>query len=431
MEIEPKPECLEDANSTLNRKALDVAQSINEEPHYPEGGYGWVIVVAGFIIYSVVPGILMSIGVMIKHYQVIMKDKTNTTTLTLVGSVSNSVFSFLAVAAGRFIDHFGHRISLIVGAIIFSGGLLLASFASESWHLFLTLGVLSGIGDSLITIAVISAPAQYFNNKLGIASGFIMAGYGAGGFCLSPAIEYMITEWSMETALRSLAGGSFTTIFLLSFCYQRAPKNKTTHGFGVIQQTRFQILFLGAFLSSIGYLVPFIIIPLYAESIKIDGRDGSFLLGLLNGSTSIGRIIMGQSADYFGRMNILLLCSVSASLSCLFWGFGTTYFHLVLFVVSYGITGGSFLSILSVAARQLFPNESIPGITGLIYFAVGLPYLAGPPVATEISRLLSSSQSIITSYLPAISFTAAFPLLALIPLLYLRINLSRSWKSKI
>ncbi|KAI0230386.1 hypothetical protein L0F63_000822, partial [Massospora cicadina] len=435
MDLESNPESPEIGNDSLDGRDLKRGGlNVNavKGSNYPEGGYGWIIVIAGFIIYALVPGILMSIGVVIRHYSEIWSTKTNTTTLAFVGSVANSIFSILAVISGGMIDHFGHCVALIIGAILFSGGLFLASFAEESWHLFLTLGILSGVGDSLITISVISAPAMYFYKRLGVASGFIMAGYGIGGFFFSTLITRMIAKWDIKTTLQILSVASFSATFALSFCYyRRSPFNKRAHGFGVLRKPRFQILFASAFISSIGYLIPFILIPKYAETKGIDNESGSFLLGLLNGSTSIGRIILGPCADQVGRLNMMLFSSIATCLCCLIWAFSSNYLHMVIFVICYGITGGSFLSILSVAARQLYPDESVPNITGLIYFSVGLPYLAGPPLAEELSRLFSSSVMKVDNYVPAIVLTGGFPLIAFFPLAYLRFDLESSWKKRI
>ena len=50
----------------------------------------------------------------------------------------------LGIVTGVIIQHFGPKICGIVGAILFSTGLITSSFASSTTHLLITFSVLSG-----------------------------------------------------------------------------------------------------------------------------------------------------------------------------------------------------------------------------------------------------------------------------------------------
>lgn len=401
---------------------VEIYEDIQEQDkvEYSEGGYGWVVAGAGFLIYAIVPGVMMSLGVLIEHYAVLLGDTTSLAMLTMVGTVANSLFSLLGMWSGLVVDRYGHGTTIMYATVLFSGGLFLASYATRDWHLLLTLGILSGIGDSLVTIAVISAPAQYFNRKLGLVTGLVMAGYGVGALVFSPTIEFLLTEYSVKRTLQGLSVGSFLGLTSLSLVYtNKSTTTPRSINWSMFRDARFQMLFLATTFWAMGYLVPFIILPTYAASLGFPSQENGLLLGILNGATAFGRIVLGPVADRFGRIEVMAATSLIAGLSCMIWVYATTFTHVAIFCVLFGTTAGSFLSLLSVVARQLFPGESVAGITGLAYFATGIPYLVGTPIATALSQYFSHSDPP-TTYVPASIFSGVFILLVLFPILRLQ-----------
>jgi hypothetical protein len=52
-------------------------------------------------------------------------------------------------------------------------GLICASFANELWQIYLSQGLLFGIGGALAWHASVSLPAQWFNKNRALATGMI------------------------------------------------------------------------------------------------------------------------------------------------------------------------------------------------------------------------------------------------------------------
>src|SRR5260221_2650680 len=83
--------------------------------------------------------------------------------------------------AGFFIDKFGIRNLMLVGAVlIFLGWVLGGMFATSLFHLYIYYGVLAGTGCGIIYIATVANAVKWFPDKRGLAAGLTAAGFGGG-----------------------------------------------------------------------------------------------------------------------------------------------------------------------------------------------------------------------------------------------------------
>lgn len=93
----------------------------------------------------------------------------------------------------------------LLGTAIMALALILASFASEVWHLMLSQGVLFGVGASLVYYPAIGAPSHWFDAKRGFALGLAVSGTGLGGLALAPATQALMDGVGVAWTLRILA----------------------------------------------------------------------------------------------------------------------------------------------------------------------------------------------------------------------------------
>jgi ABC-type transporter Mla maintaining outer membrane lipid asymmetry permease subunit MlaE len=73
---------------------------------------------------------------------------------------------------------------LIVGGVFFVTAILLLSISTEYWHFMITIGILSGIGTSLIFTPAMAAIGHYFCVRRGLATGI-----GATGVSYAPYLN--------------------------------------------------------------------------------------------------------------------------------------------------------------------------------------------------------------------------------------------------
>ncbi|GME31889.1 major facilitator superfamily protein [Neofusicoccum parvum] len=83
-----------------------------------------------------------------------------------------------------------------------SCGFILASFATSLWQLYLTQGVLVGLGLGMAFLPVVPIASQWFVKKRSLTNGIVSAGSGTGGLAWSFATQAMLARLSAAWALR-------------------------------------------------------------------------------------------------------------------------------------------------------------------------------------------------------------------------------------
>jgi OFA family oxalate/formate antiporter-like MFS transporter len=93
-----------------------------------------------------------------------------------------------AVIGGRWQDAIGPRTVTIVGVLLWGVGNLLAGLGTSHFGapwLYLTYGVIGGLGNGMAYITPVSTVTKWFPDKRGLASGMVVMGFGLGAFFYS------------------------------------------------------------------------------------------------------------------------------------------------------------------------------------------------------------------------------------------------------
>ena len=100
---------------------------------------------------------------------------------------------------GAIIQKISTRKCILIGAVLFGGGLLLAGMMTSLWQLYVFFGVLSGLGCGFIYPSLMAYVVKLFPDKSGLASGLGTAAYGSGAIIWAPTAAALIAETSIGT----------------------------------------------------------------------------------------------------------------------------------------------------------------------------------------------------------------------------------------
>lgn len=379
---------------------------------------GWGIVGVAVLVMFLIYGVLYSYSVLLLYY---LKSGLGTQTgLSFVPTINTSLIGLLSVFTSRLDEKFGHRKCIFLGGLGYSLGMFLSSFSTKLWHLMLTQGVIMGACGSMIYIATLSAPLQWFDKKRGLACGLTMAGSGLGGLFLPPLFQKAIPAIGIGWTLRL-----YSLVVLIVLCLaslvikERVDIKKTNQTKEMVDLTLFKepnflLLFFGVMICTLGYMVPILMMAPYGESKGLTGRQTSILIATINGCSAFGRILFGSLGDLLGPINILAVCLTFTCSSCLLlWSLASKYTTLLCFAVIYGLFIGGFVSMVPVITTKLFFDRGVAKVNGLVYFGTAIPSLVGAPIAFALVGLVSKGKDV-ANYLPAIIYSGMCGLFGLV-----------------
>ncbi|WKY10498.1 hypothetical protein Q1695_002671 [Nippostrongylus brasiliensis] len=185
-------------------------------PIAPDGGWGWLVVVATFFIHVFVDGFIYSLGVVV---DVLQKEFHSS------NKVSGLVISLLAgisygsgPIASAVINKFGCRTATVAGAVISMAGCGASYFASAMWHLVVSVGVVMGVGFGLLYCPAIVAVTTYFEKRRSMATGLAVTGAGVGTFVFPPINDYVITNHGWRAVFILFVISKANVSVLLALC---------------------------------------------------------------------------------------------------------------------------------------------------------------------------------------------------------------------
>ncbi|KAG0710024.1 Monocarboxylate transporter 12 [Chionoecetes opilio] len=174
------------------------------ERRAPDGGWGWVIVAASFMVHCIADGITMSFGVLFVELLSYFQEGKSLT--SWVGSLFMAIPLLAGPLASILTDRYGCQTVTICGAVVASLGFFVSAFVNTIPLLLLTVGIITGLGLAVCYVAAIVIVAFYFEKKRSLATGIAVAGSGIGTFLFAPLIQHLMDNWGWRLSFILLAG---------------------------------------------------------------------------------------------------------------------------------------------------------------------------------------------------------------------------------
>ena len=367
----------------------------------------WLNVAAASAILFIGVGYTNTFGVFQDYYQTTLFPHESPLKIIAIGSVASSLYLILGVFTGRFADLVGYRTSLGIGAALMIGSMFAASVSREYWQLFLSQGLMFGLGVAFAYLPAVTISRQYFGSRRhGLANGLVVSGGALGGCILPYIVRRLMVDMALAKTFRTLgyisAGVLVPCTMILKPREQPALRYSAARGnlmpplldFSLLKDSRFIVLLATSTVAMIGFLPRFFLLPQSAVSQGISDTYASWLLGLMNGLSIVGRIGIGWLADRYGKVTALASSFILCGLGhFLFWTPGvavsgnnirTPMALFTLFSIYTGIFGSGFVSLFPVVVADLFGAEVLASKVGLLNTVNGLGTLAGPSMVYAI-----------------------------------------------
>ncbi|KAF7265684.1 hypothetical protein GWI33_020768 [Rhynchophorus ferrugineus] len=201
----PSPSTSSDNSSSQSSSSSSSSESLDiSEARPPDGGWGWVVVAASFVVNLIADGITFSFGVIYVEFLNYFGENRGTT--AWVGGLFMAMPLLSGPIASFLTDRYGCRKVTVFGAILASIGFIISSQANSMIVLCITFGVLAGFGLSLCYVASVVIVAYYFDKRRSFATGLAVCGSGIGTFIFAPLIQLLLDEYGWRGTTLILAG---------------------------------------------------------------------------------------------------------------------------------------------------------------------------------------------------------------------------------
>ncbi|KAJ5723941.1 hypothetical protein N7488_001976 [Penicillium malachiteum] len=398
------------SHRSVHRDPMSRVTTDAEGNTYPEGGReAWLVVLGSFLGLFGSLGLINTIGTFqayIESHQ--LKEYSSGDVGWIFGMFPFLTF-FCGVQIGPIFDARGPRALILAGSICEMAFIILLGFCTQYWHFMLVIGVLGGVGASLIFTPAISAVGHFFYEKRGLATGIAATGGSIGGVVFPLTLEALFPKigWGWATrviALLCLISLSISNLLIRSRLPQKPfSKENVLPDFRIFSDARFALTTASVFFIEWGLFIPISYISSYALYQGFSTEFSYQILAILNVGSFFGRWLPGFFADFLGRFNTLIVTVALCLLcnACLWLPAGNSLALLVIYALIFGFASGSNISLTPVCVGQLCKTEHYGRYYATAYTIVSFGTLTGIPIAGEILARCNGE------YWGLISFTIA------------------------
>lgn len=379
-----------------------------------EGGYGWCVVGGSFIGHLMVLGMQYSFGVtfiaLIDFFQASRSE------VAWVGGLTIGMQSGMGFFSGWLIALLGERRVILMGGVLAVVSLVLASYATELWQLYITYGVMLGLACSWLWPPCILVVQRWFSRRRSLASGIASSGSGVGTLCLGPGVAALIKHFGWQVAFRCLAGGvAALTCVVAALC--RPPRLGDSIGrrpsapylwsddrqLPLLRSRPLLLMMFACAVGGLGWYVLPVHIVQHAKDRGVSEGQLPSLVSAIGIGLLCGRVPVGWLADKSGRrIRVFALVSATMGAANFLAAFVKSFGALVGTGLLFGFSAGAFVALSPTVVKEFTSIEALPQAAGLVYTTWGWAMMLGPPSAGRMYEEIDPP-----SYTPAFSLAGS------------------------
>ncbi|KAK3716629.1 hypothetical protein LTR37_006259 [Vermiconidia calcicola] len=245
------------------------------------------------------------------------------------------------------------RLPLLCGGIAtILIGMLWASWATAAWEVFVSLGIVSGVGGVILNFVHVSVFSEWFDKKRGQAMGIIWLGFRLGALGCPLISQYLLVTHGYRRTIQVLIAPAMTllipSILLLRGRHPTATVKSTSAAPAVSTYTALHTpsalfhLFAGTLFYAV-VNVPKMFIMAYAADMGLTPSEQAYAFVVLILSTMVGTYTLGWLSDMMPFQGLVGLAALITSFSHVFiLGFARQKIILYVYAFFVGVSIGGF-----------------------------------------------------------------------------------------
>jgi OFA family oxalate/formate antiporter-like MFS transporter len=333
--------------------------------------------------------------------------------VTLTFTICIFTLGVCAFIGGLWLNKSGPRVVALTGGFLYGLGVFLASFSADKlWWLYLSYGLIGGIGLGFAYIVPVAVLVKWFPDRRGLITGIAVGGFGAGALVTAPVATQLIQSVGVLKTFAYLGVAYLIVTMATGYFMQNPPAGWLPAGWspsstqtkqraaqdytlaGALGTWQWWALWALLFLNvSAGISLISQESPIFQEIAKVSAIVAASMVGIVSIGNAVGRIFWAWTSDAITRrwtFGIMFLIQVG-----LFWALPSLTSATILTVVSFIILmcyGGGFGTMPAFAA-DYFGSKNVGPIYGLMLTAWGCASAFGPLLMAHLRQSSGSFAS--------------------------------------
>jgi len=308
--------------------------------------------------------------------------------------------TFFSPFQGKLIDRFGPRLLISIGTVLSGMSWVLASMVQSVPMLYVTYGVVGGLGTGIVYVGVVGLMVRWFPDRRGFAAGAVAAGYGMGAIVTTFPIASSLAARGVDATMLTF-GIAFAVVGLLASQGLRVPPSHEAVAASATQAAVAGLRPSQTLRSPIFWLMFLMMTMMSTSGLMVTSQMATFaadfgvtkvlVLGMAalplaltidrftNGLT---RPLFGWVSDRLGRENTMCFAFGLEGIAMALWLI--TRDNAVLFVLLSGVVffgWGEIFSLFPSTLTDTFGTRHATENYGWLYISQGIGSIFGGPLA--------------------------------------------------
>jgi MFS transporter, OFA family, oxalate/formate antiporter len=329
--------------------------------------------------------------------------------ITLTFTISIFVLGFAAFFGGLWLNRKGPRIVALTGGVLYGVGVFLASFSNSLSWLYLSYGLIGGIGLGLGYIVPVAVLVKWFPDRRGLITGIAVGGFGAGALITAPVATRLIQSVGVLSTFAYL-GVAYLIVTIIAGSFMQNPPDgwkpegwaptasqtsqRAGHDFMLseaLKTWQWWALWLLLFLNTCaGISVISQEAPIFQELTGATAIVAAGMVGLASIGNAVGRVFWAWVSDMITRRATFAVMFILQVL--LFWFLPNITTVTLMTIVTFVVLmcyGGGFGTMPAFTADYFGPKNVGP-IYGLMLTAWSFASAVGPLIMAHMRETAGS-----------------------------------------
>lgn len=349
--------------------------------------------------------------------------------LAIVFTVANAVGPITMISGGKLNEVLGTRMVILIGGIMFGGGMVISGFASGIPLLIIGYGLLTGLGMGAVYGCTITNTVKFFPDRKGLIGGIATASYGLSSVLVPPVANRLIDALGVTSAFKIIGVFFIAVIAVCSFFIEKCPDDFVPDGWKPTaasakaavsaedknwrQMLSSPVFYVMITMMTCGAFSGMMCISqtssVAQDNIGLSPATAAVMVSMLALFNAAGRVGAGYVSDRIGQISTLRIALVLSLV-----GLGILYLchtgQTALFaagIALIGISFGSFMGVYPGFTSAQFGSRYNGVNYGIMFIGFAFAGIFGP---TAMSRILNATDS----YQPAFLVAAAISVCGLL-----------------